>query len=76
MKHWSIVHEVPRIDSDVCLELFVSCGFATTLSTLILDIIDNQTSIMNDLCNATTEIDVLIRFEVIDVLTSQTLSHD
>ena len=76
MEHRSIVHEVSRVYRDISLELFVRAGVAPTLHTLILDIIDNQTSIMYNLCHATTEVDILIRFEVIDIFASQTLGHD
>ena len=74
--HWSIIHEVTCVDSDICLELFVSARVATTFGTLILNIIDNQTSVVNKFCHSTTEIDIFICFEVLDIVTPKALSHD
>ena len=76
IEHWCIIHEVTSVYSDICLELFVSARVATTFGTLILNIIDNQTSVVNKFCHSTTEIDIFIFFEVFDVITSKALSHD
>ena len=76
IKHWRIIHEVTSVDSDICLELFVSARVATTFGTLILNIIDNQTSVVNKFCHSTTEIDILICFEIFYVIAPKAFGHD
>ena len=70
VEHRSIVHEVACVDGDICLELLVSAGVATTFSTLVFNIIDYQTSVVNEFCHATTEVDIFIGFEFFDIFTT------
>ena len=76
LKHWCEVHEVSSIDSNICAIDLMDTVFAPTHRAIILDVIDNQTAIVNDFCQATAEIDVFICFEVFQVVPAKASCHD
>ena len=76
VEHRGVIHEVTRVDSDILTKLFVRAQVAATLRTLILDIVDNQTSIMDDLRHATPKVYIFIRFKVFEIVTPQAPGHD
>jgi len=61
------VHEIASVDCNVSAKLFVGAEVPSTHVTLVFKIINHQTSIMNNLCNARSIINIFVRFEILQV---------
>ena len=68
------VHEVSGIHGDVSSKFFVSAQVASPHVALVFDIVNHQTSIVNNLCEPASKIYVFVSFKIIQICAAEALS--
>ncbi len=64
LHHRGEIHEVTCVDCDVSAKLFVSARLASTLLAIVLNVINHETSIVNELGHSARKIDVFVGFKI------------
>ena len=76
LQHGGEIHEVTCVDCNVSAKLFVSARLSATLLTIILNVINHETSVVNQLSHSARKVDVFVGFKIFQVIATQAAGHD